>query len=187
MIVALTTASLDITLGVAWWTLKQVISGAVYLGTYLFSETSASKKNKILGDDPNFVPNAFHVVELELVHSHANVNDNDNDDTNTYGFSCCSLTEMDKYFTVPLSTIIERKTTFPLWFIPFLNSYPLTNYAITRSSDTFTSTLHPAPIFSPFTLNDHLNLKKHAISEHVVYLRKTDVENTLTSLMSLYN
>jgi hypothetical protein len=196
MIVALTTASLDITLGVAWWTIKQVFSGAIYLGTYLFSESSSSKKNKILGDDPNFVPHAFQIVELELTHSHITLSNNNkqdetdliiDDDYINISKSESILTSKDKYFKVPLKEIIHRKEKLPFWFIPFLNTYPLTNYAIVNNeNNTFATRILDEPIFSPFTLSKHLDIKNKT-DEMYVYIKKDDVENMITLFLKSSN
>lgn len=186
MIVALTTASLDVTLGVAWWSIKQLVSGAVYLGTYLFSETSASKNNKILGDDPNFVPHAFEIVEIEVAHSHTTINKCNTDTLpDDEGFIHISKTESilttkEKYFKIPLAEIIKRKNQLPLWFVPFLNTYPLANYAITSSNDcVFSAHAVATPIFSPFKLNSHLNLQNFSGN---VYLSHDDVETIITNI-----
>ena len=191
MIVALTSASLDITLGVAWWTLKQVFSGAVYLGSYLFSESSASKRNKILGDDINFVPYAFPIVELEVAHSHTTVNkttDADNS-TNSEEFveiskTDCILTTRDKYFSIPTAEIIKRSGELPLWIVPFLNTYPLANYAITKNDTTgnFSISHNDTPIFSPFTLHQHLFITLPVPPNLCVFLNHNDVETTITLL-----
>lgn len=116
MIVALTTASLDITFGVAWWTLKQLVSGTIYLGTYLFSESSTSKKNKILGDDVNFVPHAFPVIELELAHSHTTTMKRPTPTTETEGFININHVELtkDKYFCIPIADFIEKRQSSSL-------------------------------------------------------------------------
>lgn len=190
MIVSLTTASLDITLGVAWWSIKHLVSGAIYLGTYLFSETSSSKKNKILGDDPNFVPHAFPIVELELTHSHTTINKCDTDEnekitdedfvhiTKTESI----LTTKDKYFKIPLSEIIKRKSQLPLWFVPFLNTYPLTNYAIVNNSDnSFLTRMVDKPIFSPFKLNKHLNIHQ---ADLFIYINHDDVETIIYNIQT---
>jgi hypothetical protein len=183
MIVALTTASLDITLGVAWWTLKQLVSGTIYLGTYLFSESTATKKNKILGDDVNFVPHAFPVVDLEVAHSHMK-----HPTTETEGFININHTEVtkDKYFCIPIADFIERKDNLPLWAIPFLNTYPLTNYSIVQSSEklVFTTTEHDTPIFSPFTLTQHLLLKQTMPRHLCIYLKHDDVDKVISSLIT---
>ena len=195
MIVALTTASLDITLGVAWWTIKQVFSGAIYLGTYLFSESSSSKKNKILGDDPNFVPHAFQIVELEIAHSHTTLTTNKNneqdliidDDYINISKSESILTTKDKYFKVPLKDIIDHKEKLPFWFIPFLNTYPLTNYAIVNNeNNTFATRILNEPIFSPFTLSKHLDIKNKT-HEMYVYIKQEDVENMITLFLKSSN
>lgn len=191
MIVALTSASLDITLGVAWWTLKQVFSGALYLGTYLFSESSTSKKNKILGDDPNFVPYAFPIVELEIAHSHTTINKDEtqlNESTSDDEFVKISktesiLTSKDKYFKIPLSEIIKRKDKLPLWFVPFLNTYPLTNYAsVINENNAFATNVLSSPIFSPFTLNKHVHLKSESLDKLFIYLSHDDVESAITAI-----
>jgi len=192
MIVALTTASLDITLGVAWWTIKQLFSGAVYIGTYLFSESSASKKNKILGDDPNFVPHAFPIVELELTHSHTTINKCDtkeeqptDDDFIHITKAESILTTKDKYFKIPLIEIIKRKSNIPLWFVPFLNTYPLTNYAIVNNNDnSFLTRIVDTPIFSPFTLNKHLTLKILRNNDLFVYINHGDVETIIYNIQT---
>ena len=189
MIVALTSASLDITLGVAWWTIKQVVSGSIYLGTYLFSETSTSKKNKILGDDPNFVPYAFQIVELEVAHSHTSISkcvqppEITDDDFVHVSKTESILTTKEKYFKIPLTEIIKRKDKLPLWFIPFLNAYPLTNYAITVNNDDITTHIINQPIFSPFKLNIHL-ASHNKIDGLCVYLSHTDVETIIINLQN---
>jgi hypothetical protein len=192
MIVALTSASLDITLGVAWWTLKQVFSGAIYLGTYMFSESSASKKNKILGDDPNFVPHAFPIVELEVIHSHTTINKCDSgdesiasdDDFVKISKSESILTTKDKYFKIPLTEIIHRKDRFPLWFVPFLNTYPLTNYTVVmRENDTCATRIVDTQVFSPFTLVEHLSISANAL--HYVYLKINEIELIITNLKNI--
>ena len=187
MIVALTTASLDITLGVTWWTIKQVFSGAIYLGTYFFSESSASKKNKILGDDINFVPHAFPIVELEVTHSHTTVNRPEpkilKDDTTVEDFVEISiLTTKDKYFKIPLTEIIRRKEKLPLWFVPFLNTYTLTNYAIVNNNNSYLTKILDTPVFSPFTLSKHLEIKNQ-MNEMYVYIKQDDVEIVLSQLL----
>uniref|UniRef100_A0A6C0BVB0 Uncharacterized protein n=1 Tax=viral metagenome TaxID=1070528 RepID=A0A6C0BVB0_9ZZZZ len=188
MIVALTTASLDITLGITWWTIKQVFSGAIYLGTYFFSESSASKKNKILGDDINFVPHAFPIVELEVTHSHTTVNRPEpkivKDDTNVEDFVEISiLTTKYKYFKIPLVEIINRKQKLPLWFVPFLNNCPLTNYSITKLENcSFSIKEHAKPIISPFTLNNHLLMSQSIPHHFCVYLNHDDVETSLITM-----
>ncbi len=193
MIVALTSASLDITLGVAWWTLKQVLSGAIYLGTYIFSESSVSKKNKILGDDPNFVPHAFYIVELEIAHSHttlskSNVEQVDyGDDFVQINKTESILTTKDKYFKIPLTEIIRRKEKLPLWFIPFLNTYPLTNYAIINNNDdSYLTKILDTHIFSPFTLSKHLEIKNQMNELHV-YIKQDDVETIIYQLQQTIN
>lgn len=188
MIVALTTASLDITLGVAWWTIKQVFSGAVYLGTYMFSESSSSKKNKILGDDPNFVPHAFQIVELEIAHSHTTLSKTivetvEHDDFVEISKTESILTSKDKYFKIPLAEIVHRKRILPFWFIPFLNTYPLTNYAIVNNeNNTFATRILNHPIFSPFTLSKHLEIKNQ-MSDLRVYIKQEDVEVVINQMM----
>jgi hypothetical protein len=191
MIVALTSASLDITLGVAWWTIKQVFSGALYLGSYLFSESSTSKRNKILGDDVNFVPYAFPIVELEVAHSHTTVNkttepaDNSTSSEEFVEISKtdCILTTRDKYFCIPIAEIIKRSDELPLWIVPFLNTYPLANYAITKSDrSSFAISQHDTPIFSPFTLHQHLLITMPLQSNLCIYLNHNDVETTITLL-----
>ena len=194
MIVALTSASLDITLGVAWWTLKQVFSGVVYLGSYLMSESTASKKNKILGDDPNFVPNAFPIVELEVIHSHTTINKCDDDKSQVTSddedFVKISKTESilttkDKYFKIPLTEIVQRKKRLPLWFVSFLNTYPLTNYAIVNNNDnSYLTRILETPVFSPFTLTKHLETKNQ-MNELYVYIKQDDVEIVLSQLLRL--
>jgi hypothetical protein len=191
MIVALTSASLDITLGVAWWTLKQVLTGAIYLGTYMFSESSVSKKNKILGDDPNFVPHAFSIDELEIIHSHttlskSNVEQVDyGDDFVQINKTESILTTKDKYFKIPLTEIIRRKEKLPLWFIPFLNTYPLTNYAIINNNDdSYLTKILDTDIFSPFTLSKHLEIKNQMNELHV-YIKQDDVEIVLSQMLRL--
>jgi hypothetical protein len=193
MIVALTSASLDITLGVAWWTIKQVFSGAVYLGTYLFSESSSSKKNKILGDDPNFVPYAFSIVELEITHSHTTINNGEAHKTET---QACNefveisknesiLTTNEKYFKIPLSEIVKRKDKLPIWIVPFLNTYPLTNYAIVcTAKNAFVARAVQSPIFSPFTLSKHINVSSKQLENLFVYLRHDDIEITIKALQT---
>jgi hypothetical protein len=192
MIVALTSASLDITLGVAWWTIKQVFSGAVYLGSYLFSESSATKRNKILGDDVNFVPYAFHIVELEVAHSHTTLNKTtepadiitSSEEFVEISKTDCILTTRDKYFSIPIAEIIKRSGELPLWIVPFLNTYPLTNYAITKSGTTgiFSINHNDTPIFSPFTLHQHLLITMPVQSNLYIYLNHNDVETTITLL-----
>lgn len=191
MIVALTSASLDITLGVAWWTIKQVFSGALYLGSYLFSESSATKKNKILGDDVNFVPYAFPIVELEVAHSHTTLNKTTEPADNSTSIeefveiskTDCILTTRDKYFSIPIAEIIKRSGELPLWIVPFLNTYPLTNYAITKSDrSSFAISQHDTPIFSPFTLHQHLLITMPVQSNLCIYLNHNDVETTITLL-----
>lgn len=194
MIVALTSASLDITLGVAWWTIKQVFSGAAYLGSYLFSESSATKRNKILGDDVNFVPYAFPIVELEVAHSHTTLNkaiisQPDDNSTSSEEFveiskTDCILTTRDKYFSIPIAHIIKRSRELPLWIVPFLNTYPLANYAMTKNgtTGTFAISHHDTPIFSPFTLHQHLLIKTPTPSNLCIFLNHYDVETTITLL-----
>lgn len=194
MIVALTTASLDITLGVAWWTIKQVVYGAMYFGTYLFSESASSKKNKILGDDPNFVPHAFPIVDLEVKHSHTTINktnceqteSNSQDDFVYISKAESILTTNEKYFKIPLFEIIKRKDKLPLWFVPFLNIYPLTSYSLVLySNNKYNSTIleNNDTIFSPFKLNDHLVLTP--LQNHFVYLNKNDVETIILHLINI--
>ena len=191
MIVALTSASLDITLGVAWWTIKQVFSGALYLGSYLFSESSATKKNKILGDDVNFVPYAFPIVELEVAHSHTTLNkttEPTDNSTSSEEFveiskTDCILTTRDKYFSIPIADIIKRSGELPLWIVPFLNTYPLANYTITKSDrSSFAISQHDTPIFSPFTLHQHLLISMPVPPNLCVFLNHNDVETTITLL-----
>jgi len=192
MIVALTTASLDITLGVAWWTIKQVFSGALYLGSYLFSESSTAKKNKILGDDPNFVPHAFQIVELEISHSHTtlsklklNVNPTEEDEFVEIKKTESILTSNEKYFKVPLIEIVKRKKKLPFWFIPFLNTYPLTNYAlVSNENNTFATRILDEPIFSPFTLSKHLEIN-NKINELFVYIKQVDVDINIVQMMRI--
>jgi hypothetical protein len=196
MIVALTTASLDITLGVAWWTLKQVFSGALYIGTYIFSESSSNKKNKILGDDPNFVPHAFEIVELELTHSHTTINNCDELKKSDKEPSECDgdfieisktesiLTSKSKYYKIPLIDIIKRKDKLPLWFISFVNTFPLTNYAIVNSTNnSFVTRLINTPIYSPFTLSKHLYINKQNLENLYIYLSHDDVEETIQQIL----
>ena len=197
MIVALTSASLDITLGVAWWTIKQVFSGAVYLGSYLFSESSATKKNKILGDDVNFVPYAFPIVELEVAHSHTTLNKTTEPADNSTSIeefveiskTDCILTTRDKYFSIPIADIIKRSGELPLWIIPFLNTYPLANYTITKSGTTgiFSINHNNTPIFSPFTLHQHLLISMPVQSNLCIYLNHNDIETTITLLTRTLN
>jgi len=192
MIVALTSASLDITLGVAWWTLKQVFSGVIYLGSYLMSESTASKKNKILGDDPNFVPHAFPIVEFEIIHSHTTINKCDDDKSQVTSdvddFVKISKTESilttkDKYFKIPLTEIVQRKKQLPLWFVSFLNTYPLTNYAIVNNNDnSYLTRILDTPVFSPFALAKHLEIKNQ-MNELYVYIKQDDVEIVLSQLL----
>lgn len=196
MIVALTSASLDITLGVAWWTLKQVFSGAIYLGSYLFSESSVTKRNKILGDDPNFVPPAFPIVEFEIIHSHTTINKCDDDKSQVTSdvddFVQISKTESilttkDKYFKIPLTEIVQRKKQLPLWFVSFLNTYPLTNYAIVNNNandnyNSYSAKILDTPVFSPFTLSKHLEIKNQ-MNELYVYIKQDDVEIVLSQLL----
>jgi hypothetical protein len=193
MIVALTSASLDITLGVAWWTIKQVFSGAIYLGSYLFSESSTSKKHKILGDDPNFVPHAFKIIELEVSESHTtlskhdDVNSEPNSSINNEEFveiskTDCILTTKEKYFCVPIASIIQKKDKLPLWIIPFLNTYPLTNYTVIQINNNYSSKHHTSPVFSPFTLHKHLNINPHPSPDLYVYLKHDDVETVIKCL-----
>jgi len=189
MIVALTSASLDITLGVAWWTIKQLFSGAVYLGTYLMSESSATKKNKILGDDPNFVPHAFEMVELEIIHSHTTLSKShqatydDDHDFMKIDKTESILTNKQKYFKIPLKEIITRKNKLPLWIVPFLNTYPLTNYSMVKTEKNNSAiTQTDSPIFSPFTLINHLEINNHDTDELTVYLKQEDVESSIFQL-----
>lgn len=188
MIVALTTASLDITLGVAWWTLKQLVSGTIYLGTYLFSESSTTKKNKILGDDVNFVPHAFPVFELEVSHSHTTTMKRPATEIETSeGFININHVEVtkDKYFCIPIVDVIERKDNLPLWAIPFLNTYPLTNYTIVQctKNGSFFITESDTLVFSPFTLLQHLETKQTIPKHLCIYLNHDVVETSINQMI----
>jgi hypothetical protein len=108
------------------------------LGSYIFSESSASKKNKILGDDPNFVPHGFQIVELEITHSHTTLNKQDiiENSISNEGFleiskTDCILTTRDKYFrsssSAPGGTGVNRiKTTVN----PTLGSTPFEDQVV---------------------------------------------------------
>jgi hypothetical protein len=149
------------------------------------SESTSSKRNKILGDDPNFVPHAFPIVELEIVHSHTTINKYDSgdeslasdDDFVKISKTESILTTKDKYFKIPLTEIIRRKERLPLWFIPFLNTYPLTNYSIVSTSNNlFVLKKSDNLIFSPFTLNNHLNIANKPNNEFIIYFKQDNVE-----------
>lgn len=189
MLFALTNASLDITLGVTWWTIKQMLSGMMYFGSYLMSESETSKKNKILGDDPNFVPHAFPLVTLEVVHSHTTLYKPEtpepqeiDDDFVEISKTESILTTKNAYYKIPIIEIVRRKQMLPLWFIAFLNTYPLANYSIVSCNGYLTKCID-TPIFSPFTLNKHLEINTTVSDQLCIYLNQEDVENTIHHLL----
>jgi hypothetical protein len=93
------------------------------------------------------------------------------------------LTSKDKYFKIPLSDIVARKKSFPFWFIPFLNTYPLTNYAIVNNeNNTFATRILDHPIFSPVTLSKHLEIKNQ-MSDLCIYIKQEDVEVVINQMM----
>lgn len=205
MIVALTNASLDITLGIAWWTFKQVISGTYYLGTYLLSNTSKQKKNLILGQDTNFVPYSYPTIELEIVNHHSTINkvfDTENmnkievmdnslslDDSICFekiNHTECTVLTKETYFCIPLKDIINKSKSkeLPLWIVSFLNTYPLTNYSLIQlNNDEFKYINSEQPIYSAYILSNHLKIKNiNDNSNLLIYLKKIDIDTVLNIL-----
>jgi hypothetical protein len=96
------------------------------------------------------------------------------------------LTIKTKYFKIPLIEIISRKHSLPLWFVAFLNTYPLTNYSLVHG-DSYVARLLDTPVFSPFTLHKHLNIIPDISNQLCIYLNQDEVENTIMQFQKTIN
>lgn len=200
MIVALTSASLDITLGVTWWTLKQVFNGTIYLSTYLFSSSKNKKYNNnlIFGNDTNFIPYNYKIIELSITTNHTTINENNNNIndellTNDNDLNFKELINIettktkDSYFCIPLKDIINRKDKLPLWIASFLNTYPLTNYSLVKlDSNNFEYKQISYPLYSSYSLVNHLNINNPS-NNLIIYIKKSEIDSIIFILNNSIN